>query len=160
MVDNLRNIKYIGRKKYYAFVDRRILCQKDAFTTTLSQTKLKLFKASLVQPRQKTVFATMKDQQTKATQMLLASHSGRNISEKVMAHETPIYPSSLTRRGEMHHGSKSVIFWCIEPEDTDCPKSETTAAVLDDAVLMHMRRPGGSVTIADYIRLIFIPCVE
>ena len=107
VVENIRKVKDIGFIRYKAFVEKRVTSQ--AFTAPITQTRLKLFKASLAQPEKKSEIAVMKDRQAKVTKLLLAVHSGRNINEGVFSHESSPYPPSLTRKGQMHHGTKSEI---------------------------------------------------
>ena len=159
VVDNVRKVKDIGLQKYKAFVDKRIYSQEEAFTAAIPHTKLKLFTSYLSQPRQKSEVAIIKDQQAKITQILLAAHSGRNINESVFSHESSTYPPSLTRNGYMHSGLKSEILSCIVPENFDNLSPETTAAVLDGAVLVQMLRPINVVTIGDYFKEVFLPYI-
>ena len=159
VVDNVRKVKDIGLQRYKAFVDKRIMSQDEAFTEPIPHIKLKLFKASLSQPHQKSEVAVIKDQQTKVIKILLAAHSGRNISESVFSHESSTHPPSLTRKGHMHHGNKSEILDCIVPKDLDNRRPVTTAAVLDGAVLIQMLRPRSSVTIGDYFTDVFVPYI-
>lgn len=159
VVENVRKVKNIGVQKYQEFLEKRITSQQEAFTATIPNTKLKLFKTALSQPRQKSVVAVMKDHQSKVTQILLAAHSGRKMDSTVFSHETSEHPPSLTKNGNLHHGTKSEILDCILPADLDNRKAETTAAVLDGAVLVRMLRPTNSVTIADYIANVFQPYV-
>lgn len=159
IVSNVRKIKEIGLERYKAFVDNRIISQEKAFTAPIPNTKLKLFKASLCQPRRKAEVKVIKDQQAKMTQVLLAAHSGRNISESVFSHESSVYPPSLTRKGCMHHGVKSEILDCIVPVDLSNCRPVTTAAVLDGAVLVQMLRPRNVLTIGDYFKDVFVPYI-
>lgn len=159
IVDNMRNVKVIGFQRYKAFVEKRVSSQNEAFTAPLPHTKLKLFKASLSQPHRKSEVAAVKDQQTKVTQILLAANCGRNINDSVFSHENSAYPPSLTRKGHMHHGTKSEILDCIVPSDVPNHRPVTTAAVLDGAVLIPMLRPGSAVTIRDYFTEILQPYV-
>lgn len=88
VVDNVREVKDIGMKRYTAFVDKRVRSQEEAFTAPIPHTKLKLFKAPLSQPHNKSEVAIVKDQQAKVIQRLLAVHSGRKVHEAVFSHES------------------------------------------------------------------------
>ena len=59
----------------------------------------------------------------------------------------------------MHHGNKSEILYCIIPSELDNRKPETTAAVLDGAVIVQMLRPGNAVTVGDYFTDVFMPYI-
>ena len=159
VVDNVRKVKDIGMQRYRAYVDKRVRSQEEAFNVPIRLTRLKLFKASFSQPRQKSEVAVVKDQQAKVTQLLLAVHSGRAINESVFSHESSPHPPSLTRKGQMHHGTKSEILDCIVPKNLDNHRPVTTAAVLDGAVLVHMLRPGSAVTIGHYFTDVFAPYI-
>lgn len=159
VVDNVRKVKDIGSKRYQEFVDKRIRSQEEAFTAPVTHTRLKLFKASSDQSHKKSEVAVVKDQQAKVTQLLLAVHSGRNINEEVFSHENSPHPPSLTRKGQMHHGTKSEILDCIVPRDLDNHRPVTTAAVLDGAVLVQMLRPGSAETIGCYFSDVFAPYI-
>ena len=159
VVENVRKVKDIGFIRYKAFVEKRVMSQEEAFTAPITQTRLKLFKASLAQPEKKSEIAVMKDQQAKVTKLLLAVHFGRNINEGVFAHGSSPYPPSLTRKGQMHHGTKSEILDCIVPKDLDNNRPVTTVAVLDGAVLVQMLRPRSAVTIGQYFREVFAPYI-
>ena len=156
VVDNVREVKNIGMKRYTLFIDKRIRSQEEAFTAPIPLTRLKMFKAPFSQPSNKSEVAVVKDQQAKVTQLLLAVHSGREIDEGVFSHESSPYPPSLTRKGKMHHGTKSEILDCIVPRDLDNHRPVTTAAVLDGAVLLQMLRPGSAVTIGHYFTDVFV----
>lgn len=160
VVQNVRNVKTIGAKMYQEFLQKRIVTQEVAFTAPIHQCKLKLFKSALTTPQSnKSAVAIMKDQQTKVSQILLAAQSGRNISESVFKHESSAYPPSLTRKGMMHHGTKSEILQCIVPDAAGNGRPHTSAAVLDGPVLIQMLRPGNALTIGDYCTDIFFPYV-
>lgn len=159
VVDNVRNVKDIGMQRYRAFLDKRVTSQEEAFTAPIKLTQLKLFKASLAQPCHKPNVAVFKDQQANVTQLLMAVQSGRTINESVFSHETSRHPPSLTRRGQMHHGTKSEILDCIVPKTLDNQRPATTAAVLDGPLLVQMLRPGGAVTIGQYFTEVFAPYI-
>ena len=159
VVDNVRKVKDIGLKRYKSFADKRIISHQEAFTAPITNTKLKLFKDSLSQQRRKSEVAVVKDQQAKVTQILLAAHSGRHIDESVFSHESSVDPPSLTRNGNLHHGTKSEILDCIVPADLENHRPLTTAAVLDGAVLVQMLRPRNSVTIGAYFTDVFMPYI-
>lgn len=108
----------------------------------------------LLQPRQKSEEAIVKDKQAKVIQILLVVHSGGNINESVFSHESSAHPPSLTRKGYMHHGNKSEILDCIVPANLVNRRPETTAAVL-----VQMLRPRNAVTIGDYFKDVFLPYI-
>lgn len=93
------------------------------------------------------------------TQLLLAVHSGRNINEEVFSHENSPHPPSFTRKGQMHHGTKSEILDYIVLRDLDNHRPVTAAAVLDGAVLVQMFRPGSAETIGRYFLDVFAPYI-
>jgi hypothetical protein len=59
----------------------------------------------------------------------------------------------------MHHGYKSEIMECIVPPDLENIRPNTTACVLDGAVIIQMIRPGAAVTIEDYFKDRFVPYI-
>lgn len=101
VVDCVREVKVIGMKRYTAFIDKRVRSQEEAFTAAIPRTRLKMFKAPLSQPRNKSEVAVVKDQQAKVTQLLLAVNSGRKIDEGVFSHESSPHPPSLTLKEKM-----------------------------------------------------------
>ena len=103
--------------------------------------------------------AVVKDQQAKVTQILLVAHSGRNINKSVFSHESSAHHPSLTRKGHMHHGTKSEILDCIVPADLNNCRPVMTAAALDGSVLIQMLHPGSTVTIGDYFTDVFVPYI-
>lgn len=159
VVDNVRKVEDIGKKKYRDFVDKRIYSRKEPFTATMTLTKLKLFKSAKTQSIKKSELNVYKEQQVKANQILLAANSGRVIDESVFSHESSAFPPSLTRKGQMHHTTKSEILDCIEPKDIEVDRPMTTAAILDGAVLVQMLRPGGAQNIEQYITDVFVPYI-
>ena len=110
--------------------------QEEAFTSTLHKTNLKLFKASLSEPRRKSKVSIIKNQQAKTTQILFAAKSGRIINDYVFSHESSTIPPSLTRKGILHHRNTSEILDCFVPADLDNQRPVTTNAVLNCAVLI------------------------
>ena len=96
VVDNVREVKYIGFQQYTTFLNKRVSSQEEAFTATLHKTNLELFKASLSEPQRKSEVSLIKNQQAKTTQILLAANSGRIINDYVFSHESSIPPPSLT----------------------------------------------------------------
>lgn len=159
VIDNMLKARGIGMKGYEEYLEKRISSQKEPFTATLSLTKVKVFKTASSQPQRKSDVAAYKDQQAKVTHLLLAAQSGRSINESVFSHECSLYPPSLTRKGQMHHGLKSEILDCIVPKEMESGRPATTAAVLDGAVLVQMLRPGSSVTIGQYFSNVFEPYI-
>ena len=85
------------------------------------------------------------------TMVLLAANSGRVINDSFFSHESSKSPPSLTRKGEIYHGIKSEILQCIVPPHLENHRPVTTAAVLDEAVLVHLIRPRSAITIENYI---------
>ena len=136
VVDNVRNVKDIGFQLYTTFLNKRVSSQEEAFTATLHKTVLKLFKASLSEPRRKSKVFVIKYQQAKTTQILLAANSGRFFNDYVFSHESSTLPPSLTYKGSLHHGNKSEILDCIVPADLDNQRPVTTNELLDCAVLI------------------------
>ena len=159
VVDNVNRVNEIGLTRYKDFIDKRIMSQEESFNTPIKLTKLKLFKTSLSRTQKKSPVAAVKQQHEKATQLLLAIHSGREINESVFSHETSTFPPSLTRKGHMHLGTKSEIVDCFVPKDLEINRPRTTTAVLDGAVLVHMLRPGSAITIGNYFTDVFAPYV-
>lgn len=51
MTDNVREAKDTGMQRHKVFEEKRITSQEEAFTVPIQLTKLKLLKASHVQPR-------------------------------------------------------------------------------------------------------------
>ena len=97
VVDNVREVKYIGFQQYTTFLNNRVSSQEEAFTATLHKTNLELFKASLSEPQRKSEVSLTKNQQARTTQILLAANSGRIINVYVFSHESSTPPPSLTR---------------------------------------------------------------
>jgi hypothetical protein len=88
VVDNVRNVITIGEKLYWNFLQKRVFTQEEAFTTTITQGRLKFFKSSMTAPQsQRSSVAALKDSHAKVSQILLAANSGRNISDSVFKHE-------------------------------------------------------------------------
>ena len=95
-------------------------------------------------------------------QLLLAANSGRNI-QAALCHEDWVKLSPhllvLTQNGHIHTGIKSDILQSFL-EDIPVPHtSETTATVVDDAVILQMLSPkcGNDTTSQDYAESVFIP---
>ena len=160
VVENVRNVTTIGDRKYKEFLQKRILTQEVAFTAPVQKCKLKLFKSAISSPQsQKSAVAAMKDQQAKVSQILLAAHSGRNITEGVLKHESSEMPPTLTRKGTMHHNTKSEILQCLGSNTAVETKPLTSCAVLDGPVLVQMLRPGNATTIGHYCSNVLFPYV-
>lgn len=158
--ENVRNVITMGAKRYKEFLQKRILTQEVAFTAPIQQCKLKLFKSDLTAPHsQRSAVATLKDQQAKVSQILLAAHSGRNISESVFKHESSELPPALTQKGKMYHGTKSEILECIMSDTAVDTRPHTSCAVLDGPVLVQMLRPGNATTIGHYCSTVLFPYV-
>ena len=98
LVDNVRKVKDIGLQLYTIIVSKRVSTQEEVFTATLHKTYLRLFKASLSEPRRKSEVSVIKSQQAKTTQILLAANYGRIINDYVFSYESSTLPPSLTRR--------------------------------------------------------------
>ena len=94
-------------------------------------------------------------------QLLLAANVGRNI-QAALCHENSSYPPAFTQNGHMYTGTKSDILQCLRE---DIPVShtspETTAIVLDGAVIVQMLSPkcGNVATFQDYAESVFIPYI-
>ena len=136
-------MKDIGFQLYTAFLKKRVIFQEEPFTNTLHKTNLKLIKASLSEPRRKS------EVKQKVPSFCWQPNSGRIINDYVFSHESSTLPTSLTRKGSLHHGSKSEILDRIVPADIDNQRPVTTAAVLGGAILIQMLRPGSYVTIKE-----------
>ena len=162
VIENIRRIKDIGKAKYDSFVKLRIESQQDSFTSTLSQTNLKLFKDEMEKKKaamsDKVLICDIKSQQAKVVDIMLAHQAGRIITEAVLSHESSEYPPSFTRKGLMHQTTKSDILGCIAPPvvcTRDAPA--TTCTILDGSVLVQQLRPETSITIKDYVDTVFGP---
>ena len=162
VIENIRRIKDIGKAKYDSFVKLRIESQQDSFTSTLSQTNLKLFKDEMEKKKaamsDKALICDIKSQQAKVVDIMLAHQAGRIITEAVLSHESSEYPPSFTRKGLMHQTTKSDILECIAPPvvcTRDAPA--TTCTILDGSVLVQQLRPETSITIKDYVDTVFGP---
>ena len=60
VVDNVTKVKDIRFKLYTTFLNKRVSSQEEAFTATLHNTNLKLFKASLSEQRRKSEVSVIK----------------------------------------------------------------------------------------------------
>ena len=159
VVNSMRLIEETGQQLYSSFLEKRICSQDEPFTAILPKTNIKLFKTKLAEPRRKSDIALIKDQHNKGTHIMLAAKSGRTITESLFAHESSTFPPSLTGKGKMHKGDKSEILQCIVPKDLESVRPETTAAVLDGAVLIQMLRPRNAVTLGEYYMEEFVPYI-
>ena len=140
VVDNVKNIKTLGVERYHIFVNNIILSQQEAFTATISQNKLKLFKSAMTSTTtQKSKVSTLKEQQTKTTHIMIAVQAGRSITSEFFSRESSTHPPILTRNGLMHHGSKHEILDCIMPEQQNISRPHTTAAILECSVMVHLK---------------------
>lgn len=157
VVENIRNAAQHGKEKYKKFIDMRITSQSDAFTATLPLSKLKLFSERSSSAIKSLEVKKMKEEQQVTTRIHKAIQAGRDVSE-VFAHESSNYPPSITKNGEMYHGTKSEIVSCL-PVPVHSGQRLTTAVVLDGAVVVQMKRPGTSVTFEEYTNNIFLPYV-
>ena len=159
VVNSMRNIEETGQELYSSFLNKRICSQEETFTATMSKSNIKLFKTQLSEPRRKSDVSLIKDQHNKGTMILLAANSGRTITESLFSHESSTFPPSLTAKCKMYHGDKSEILDCFVPKDLDNQRPNTTAAVLDGAVLIQMLRPRNAVTLGDYYMKEFVPYI-
>lgn len=68
-------------------------------------------------------------------------------------------PPSLSRKGQMYHGTKSDILPLLEAEAPPGPSSKppTDAAVLDGPAIIHLIKPGTAATIGEYIQVQVVP---
>ena len=106
---NIREVEKIRQQLYASFMQKRILSQEEAFTTTLTKTNLKLFKSHLVSRVASLTVLTSKTSIARRHIILMAANSGRTIPDSVFAHESSIHPPSLTTKEKMYHGDKSGI---------------------------------------------------
>ena len=77
---------------------------------------------------------------------------GTEINKDVFSHESSPNPPSLTRKGQMFHGTKADILPLLEaeapPGPPTCPAAD--AAVLDGPVIVQLIKPGTAVTIVKF----------
>lgn len=155
-INNVKNVKAIGSERYTDFLDKRISSQEEPFTGTIHQANLHIFKEPSRRPRQKSLATQAKEQQLKTSHILMASHAGREITEELFSHESSDNPPSLTQKGVMHHGSKSEILDCISVGDKIQQGPNTTANIIDGALMVHTFRPVRSATVEEYINDVII----
>ena len=87
----------------------------------------------------------------------MAAQSGRVIDGSVFRHESSEYPPAFTRKGKMHHGTKSEILESIASDVAVDVRPNTSCAILDGPVLVQMLRPGSATTIDHYCTSVIFP---
>lgn len=160
VLDSVKNVRGVGLAKYRQFLDERIFHQKEPFGAPMKQTRLPLFKNILKAKRKpRSAAASLKDQHSKASQILLAAQAGRNIPEKIFGHENCEYPPSLSKDGHIYHGSKCEILDCLSDGIVMESRADSTCAILDGAVVVQMLYPRNTVTFEEYCSNVFVPYV-
>lgn len=133
--------------------------KKIPWTAPIKKNNLKLLDPSPKSTGGKSVVTTLKEERSKVMQLLLASHSGREINKDVFSHESSPNPPSLSRKGQMFHGTKADILPLLEAEAPPGPptRPQTDAAVMDGPAIVQLIKPGNCVTIGEYIHNQLIP---
>ena len=157
---SVMNAEAIGWDQYSTFVKERMEHRTTAWSATIPRNNLPLM-SHKESSKSKSDVAVVKEERGKVLHILNAALSGRNIDESVFSHEISSTPPSLTRRGEMFHGTKADIVPCIEAGLPPSPQSwpPIDAIVMDGPAIIHMVRPGLSATIEEYITQRFQPYV-
>lgn len=160
VVNAVTTVECVGIKQCDEFVEQRLETSCKAWSATISKNKLPLMShKEKVQHKPDSAFA--KDDRAKTLQILTSSLSGRDIDADLFSHELSCTPPSLSRKGEMFHGTKADIVQCLEDELPPNPSShpQVDALVLDGAAILHIVRPGLCVTFEDYITTKFHPYI-
>ena len=100
---------------------------------------------------------TRKKDGSKVIQLLLAANLGREIDKHIFSHESSPNPPSLSRKGQMFHGTKGDILPLLEAEEPPSPSTShlADAPVLDGPAIVQLIKPGSSVTLGELYTFIY-----
>ena len=154
VVQNIRQIKMIGEKKFKHYHDQRINSQTKHFTDTVKRTDLQLFRQALdtKKPKKsvKSVISERKQQQARVVDIISAHQAGRTVT--ALSHQSSLAPPSLTKDGEMFHGTKADIVHCIVRKEQKYKKHPTkSCTIIDGVMLVRKLKPFSSSTVGEYI---------
>ena len=152
VIKSIEAAETVGWQQYSSFVLERMEECTVAWNATITKNKLPLMDYKQT-PKTKSDYIVSKEERTTSLRILNSALSGRDVNDDLFSHETSGTPPSLTRKGVMFHGTKSDIIPCIENELPPAPISRPAvdAVVMDGPAIIHMIRPGLSLTIQDYI---------
>jgi hypothetical protein len=156
VVNAVKSVTTLGAQQYDDFFAKRICpsrAEKLPWTNPIKKNNLQLLDPCPKTTGHKSVVTTLKEERSKVIQLLLAANSGREINKDVFSHESSPNPPSLSRNGQMFHGTKADILPLLEAEAPPGPSTRppSDAAVLDGPAIVQLIKPGTSLTIGEYI---------
>lgn len=162
----VKNVENLGLSQYRKFCEERLETASIPLDNTIKENKLKLFSSSqrLEVPKVKQQIKSLKEDCNLWSRLYVATCNNRPSElNEFFEHENKEFPPSLSLNGALRSTDKSELLKCLiditKVESAgQCPPVD--AKVLDGAVVIHMLKPGLSVTFNDYIDSVFLPFME
>ena len=167
-VDNLHQIRSIGKEKFDSFVEERLIKQTVSLDSKLVKNRISVFnnKSSTTTTKEKNQsIKLVKQDELLFRRMLIACQNREPDMIEFFSHENHLFPPSLSQGGKLRHGNKSDLLQVLEQttmqqQQVNIPNGSNKAMILDGPFITQILRPHGLKTFNDYAVKVFAPHIE
>ena len=162
LVSKLQTVMEQGHTQFSNFVQSRFIDKSIDLEDKIPRNKNKIFttqvtkkinngKLKLVEARQEIQLFS---------RLYIACQTRDSDLNEFFSHENHAYPPSLSLGGEIRKGTKSDLLTCFASTSEPVHESPSaTATILDGAAIVHIVKPDGCKTFAEYANRRFVPFI-
>ena len=149
-----------GKEQYEQFFKERFVDQSKTIQDPIKKNQLKLFSRKRVPVKSRGPVETLKEDCALFSRLYIACQSREGNLERFFMYENQPWPPSLALQDQMRSGSKADLLAQLEARLSPCTTPpETTALIMDGAMIVQMLSPGTATTFQEYFTLVFRPYI-
>ena len=162
LVSKLQTVMEQGHTQFSNFVQKRFIDKSVDLDDKIPRNKNKIFTTQVTKKSKngKIKLVEAKQEIQIFSRLYIACQTRDSDLDEFFSHENHAYPPSLSLGGEMRKGNKSDLLTCFA--STSEPVYEipsATATILDGAAIVHIVKPDGCRTFAEYANRRFVPFI-
>ncbi len=162
LVAKLQTVMEQGHTQFSNFVHNRFIDKSVDLDDKIPRNKNKIFTTQVTKKTKngKIKLVEAKQEIQLFSRLYIACQTRDSDLNEFFSHENHAYPPSLSLGGEMRKGNKSDLLTCFA--STSEPVHEipsATATILDGAAIVHIVKPDGCKTFAEYAYQRFVPFI-
>lgn len=159
------NCRSIGTKQYNDFIEERLVNKTVGIMATITSNSLPLFRDIGKKKKSKNAakMKFLKSDCALFSRLFIAAQNRPGVDlNAFFEHENQPFPPSISENGFIRSGTKSDILHLLEHLDRSNSKSQpdTTCAILDGPLIVHIVKRKTSKTFGEYARLNFVPHIR
>ena len=155
IIDSIMSLESVGKQQYEKYTQERLIDRVVPIDKTIPSNKLELMKETKVKKSKGSQVKDLKDLAALLSQLYVANQVRGGDALEFFSHENVSIPPSISKDGELYHGSKAdLVQELIETSAESLVAEHPTvdAIIIDGPALVHMIQPKNDCTVDDYYK--------